>query len=237
MTAVLILYPAVVAETGSKEVQVLVDELRTAVTIQEEICVQHDADNSEDSDASDDEKVAAISDAAELPRQLAFHTTQLFEATPLVQNSIDRLERSRVKQPPIETFSASGPAQAYIQLVKDHFQPISDQLADRLGQANWQRHQELRISQIEETTVPEVEPQAPQHTFRDSGYESKQTNFSQYAASIKSHASHSSFKSTGSEADAGRPRVPSAPSGVLNGHEPCPYCHGMVKISNRVEWK
>ncbi|KAL9631411.1 MAG: hypothetical protein Q9164_005911 [Protoblastenia rupestris] len=215
----------------------LVEELERDSAIQREVYTQCGEYDSDDSSSDDAAGATASCNFAELHRDIASHTTHLFEATPLVQRYIDRLEASRTEQPPIENFSISGPAYTYVNLVKDHFQKISPQLADRLGQANWQRHQELRLTAVDETVAPQPDIYAPQNTFRDSGYESTHTKLSQYAGSIKSHASHSSFKSTGSAADAGRPRVPSAPPGVLRGDEPCPYCHDFVKVSNRVDWK
>ena len=208
---------------------------------QEEICGQETQDDSDYADSDDDEEDAVLtsSNPADIRRDIASYITRLFEATPLVQRFIDRLEASRLlrTQIPIESFSISGPAHTYVSLVKDHFQNISPQLADRLGQANWQRHQELRISATKEDVVPPPVDDAPQNTFRDSGYESRRPRSSQYAISVKSCASHSSFKSTDSAATAGRPRVPSAPPAVLIGDEPCPYCYKTVELSNRIEWK
>ena len=209
------------------------DELKAAMNMQGKGYAQHDEDDSEESDAWENETTFAAADIAQLHCQLAFHTIQLFEATPLVQRSIDRLERSRIKQPPYESSNVSEPAQVYVNLVKDRFRNVSDQLARRLGQANWQRHQELRIGIQEQAAVID---KAIRHIFKDSGYDSRQIEISPYEASTKSHASHSSLKSIGSEEDIGRPQLPSAPSGVLQGNEPCPYCHEVLKVSNRIEW-
>ena len=138
---------------------------------------------------------------------------------------------------PIAAFQISDPAHAYVSLVKDRFHNISEQLANRLGQANWQRHEELRLVASDVHIPSQPALSIAQTTFVDSGYQSDKSRLSLYATSVKSHTSHSSFKSTGSAIDTGRSRVPPAPEAVRTGREPCPYCHELIKISSRVDWK
>ena len=143
-----------------------------------------------------------------------------------------------MRVPPIEQFTVSGPAHAYVASVKDHFPHISDQLANRLGEANWQRHQELRLDHDEHAPVLAVDSSDTQYIFRDSGYGSKGLSLQSFTPSLKSAKSHSSFKSRATFLSAGRPRVPHMPSEVQNGSKPCPYCGKILrKQLNRETWK
>ncbi|KAG8531244.1 uncharacterized protein KY384_004602 [Bacidia gigantensis] len=219
------------------ELMVMLDSLKDGFAE-----IKDDCSNDSDSDTSDGE-VCLEKGVFHIPESIAFHIKSLLEATPSILQCFEHLKTGVPLVPPIEGFITSGPAQAYIMLVRDKFPKASTQLVERLGEANWQRHAELRdFKDVEETCDPtpevEIEVSKPIYTFRDSGYESNRSGESRYPASIMSIKSHSSFKSDETRSSATKLRVPSVPDGVVEGSEPCPYCsENQTNIDSRVKWK
>ncbi|KAL9607526.1 MAG: hypothetical protein Q9167_007566 [Letrouitia subvulpina] len=184
-------------------------------------------DISEDEDSKDD--------LAGIPEDIGFRTRCLLELTPTIQDCIDRAEQSRL--PAIEEFTVSSPAYYYVQIVQEKFKEAPVQLVQRLGEANWQRHNRLRrlASGDKEfndaTTVAE-----PKSLFHDSGIGTTKADGISYATSVKSHSSFISSNVTGERNSL---RVPSAPAEVKTGQPfSCSLCGYMqYKIKNRVDWK
>ena len=188
-----------------------------------------DSEDSGQDDASSDEGLDLLLE------DIACNTRCLLEASPLILRCIDRLQRPITPSLPAAGFSISGPASVYARLVRDRFPKASLQLVERLGEANWQRLEELRRKEALGSVATDAKP--PQ-TFRDSGYESKNTTSSPYAASVISGKSHSSFKTTDTIEPAGRLSVPPAPYEVMNGSGRCPYCWQVQQnITDRIAWK
>ncbi|KAL9630204.1 MAG: hypothetical protein Q9164_006537, partial [Protoblastenia rupestris] len=186
-------------------------------------------------ETSDDED--SEDDMADIPDDIGFRTQCLLELAPTIQGCIDHAENLRFPAIPAEEFTVSGPAYYYVQIVQDKFKEAPRQLVQRLGEANWQRHNRLRqlASGHEEfndaTTVAK-----PKSLFHDSGIGTTETGGTSYAASVKSHSSFISSNATGERTGL---RVPSAPVEVKHGQPfSCSLCgHMQYKIKNRVDWK
>ncbi|KAG8531246.1 uncharacterized protein KY384_004604 [Bacidia gigantensis] len=189
--------------------------------------------------ASSDESDNDSSDeAGDLPDDIGFQTKCLLELTPTIQCCIERNQNSNLQAVPAQQFTVSGPAYYYVQVVGEKFKDAPKQLVERLGEANWQRHNRLR--QVE-TGQPQIEINdtstvKPKSVFNDSGIGTTETGSLRYAASVQSHSSFISSNATG---DINRLRVPSAPEEVKRGVPfSCKYCGQMqYKIKNRVDWK
>lgn len=149
------------------------------------------------------------------------------------------LEKDSSKQPFVTTAAASP----YVAHIRDKFQSAPLDLANRLGEANWQRHQSIRASvanstqKVEDTLASTQDAKTvfqPASAFQDSALGSS------IPAEIdkdESVASHSSFLSSiGSDGETRR-RVPSIPIATWGQLFPCPFCHTLVDIVTRVAWK
>ena len=172
-------------------------------------------------------------DMADIPDDIGFRTQCLLELTPTIQGCIDHAESSRFPAIPAEEFTVSGPAYYYVQIVQDKFKDAPTQLVQRLGEANWQRHNRLRqLASGHE----EFNDATTKSLFHDSGIGTTETGGTCYATSVKSHSSFISSNTTGERTGL---RVPSAPVEVKNGQPfSCSLCgHMQYKIKNRVDWK
>jgi hypothetical protein len=146
----------------------------------------------------------------------------------------------------IVTFHVSHAARQYVLRIVDKYKNVDHGLAERLGEANWQRYVRIQ-SQIQSTREGEggdhgeIGPTArstfvPLSKFHDSGLGSSKPARSSYAASA---ASHTSFASTQSDAPGGRLRVPPTPPEVAQGLSfTCYICGGVLTdVKNRIDWK
>ena len=144
-------------------------------------------------------------------------------------------------------FQVTLQAMPYVHLVRDKF-PLADKLlVERLGEANWQRHERLRAfeesEQLKEVTVvmplpaqPAKSNFQPMSIFKDSALGSSVGPQSEKAQSV---ASHSSFVSSNQDSDNGRFRVPRLPTGAAYGELfLCPFCQQELDtIKTRIDWK
>ena len=147
---------------------------------------------------------------------------------------------------------ASSAADYFINQVQDKFEHVDPSLARRLGEVGWERFRRLQRacmrnkeiittedsdSESEEVIQEEIEPSTyvPVSTFQDSGLGTSLATKSRYSASV---ASHKSFLSTKSSTE-GALRVPKTPIQVSYGLPfPCKLCNRTVKdIDSRVKWK
>ncbi|KAG7005326.1 hypothetical protein G7Y79_00020g048540 [Physcia stellaris] len=142
----------------------------------------------------------------------------VLDLVPSLEATIQHQKRIIHKRPyaPESEFQASGPAQIYISLVHDKFPLASEKLKQRLGEANWQRHLNIRrrMEQIENHQGQEPEQARnvnerstnvgsifqPQTLFHDSGIATTVASHSQFA---QTEASHTSFISSLAEQEKG----------------------------------
>ena len=173
---------------------------------------------------------------------------------PTVQQNHLYAQRTRVEDsfPPIVPFHLSDPAKVYASLVREKYKYAQDQLVDRLGERNWQRHRAIRENienmnshnKEEATLQEEVDPAAqgvegpysvfrPYSAFHDSGLGTSVPAQTHYAQS------HNSFQSSNSESSQGSIRVPPTPAEVGTGKAfQCPICSStLANMRNRIEWK
>lgn len=139
-------------------------------------------------------------------------------------------------------FRVSEAAQHYVRKVYDRFAAGDIALIERLGEANWQRHQRLR-SDEDLTAEDRAREEAltlslfrPASQFRDSALGASLPSSSKFAPSV---ASHNSFASTVMSSSSGKSRVPKTPVAVSRG-EPfeCQICYTIVSgLRNRIDWK
>ncbi len=143
-------------------------------------------------------------------------------------------------------FHVSEPANFYVSHILAKFKNIDKRLAERLGEANWQRHLRVRAQidgsvQLKEAVESKkiIKAQSifvPQSLFHDSGLGPSLPTQSSYAASA---ASHTSFISSLADGHKEAYRVPSTPAEVHDGKPfQCFICgHTLSNIKNRVDWK
>ena len=201
-----------------------------------------------DSDSDDEDEPQSVHDDYKSSRDLSSHVQMVMDLIPTIESTIEHQRTIRCR--PLRTdagkFQASGPAQIYITLVQDKFPKASEKLQERLGEANWQRHLNIRrrMEQVEGHRRDNADGKAtetgsifqPQTLFHDSGLGTTIKSQSQYA---QTEASHTSFMSSIAETEKGRLRVPPTPAGVGAG-EPfhCQLCGILqTKIKNRIDWK
>ena len=208
--------------------------------------------NSQDGDevfSSDDEGGSeSVKDDYKFSRDLSSHVQMIMDLIPAIESTIEHQRTIGVR--PLRAnackFRASGPAQIYITLVQDKFPKASEKLQERLGEANWQRHINIRrrMEQAEGRQRDKAEGKAnemgsifqPPTLFHDSGIGTTVGSKSQYA---QTEASHTSFMSSIAETEKGHLRVPPTPIQVGAG-EPfhCQLCGILqTKIKNRIDWK
>ena len=143
---------------------------------------------------------------------------------------------------PPATFAVSEPAKAYFLHVSHQFPSADTRLVERLGEANWQRHQDIhaRIGLVEVNS-----DNAPQQTltksvfvpatlFPDLGLGSSLPAASSRAASGAPHVSFVSSKADQSE---GKLRATPNPAEVGTGKPfKCDICHHVLhNMNNRID--
>ena len=197
-----------------------------------------------DSD-DDDDDASLLSDDFDFGSNLKSRIQMLLDLVPSIESMVDHEESARHKQTLAKklVFHASGPAQTYISLLHDKFPKASLQLKERLGEANWQRHVNVRL-RMEQTTIHGYDDRVksgsvfhPRTLFHDSGVGTTVAARSQYAPT---KASHTSFMSSTAQIKEGALRVPPTPVEVSSG-KPFFRCHicgiPQMNIKNRVDWK
>lgn len=151
---------------------------------------------------------------------------------------INHMESSHHGAAPAE-FHLSRPAGIYVRNIRDRFTSANSELTERLGEANWQRHQRIRSLANGPEIKVEDAPRSvfkPISEFRDSALGSSIPTRSSYAATM---ASHTSFTSTFSEKESGTLRVPPTPKEVFEKVPfDCDICgRRLANIRSRIDWK
>ena len=199
--------------------------------------LSEDGDDSKDEEDSEDDLSETGDDG--LCESIGFATASLAELRPSIEQNLLSSERSRLQSahPTFGPFHLSTPASIYVSIVRDKFPKAQDQLIERLGEANWQRHISVR-KQVGANEKPLEEQEVgsifhPHSAFHDSGIGTSVQTQTQYAES------HTSFISSNTEGAKGALRVPPMPANACSGQSfQCPVCKLIVSnIQNRVEWK
>ncbi|KAL9617348.1 MAG: hypothetical protein Q9160_007878 [Pyrenula sp. 1 TL-2023] len=131
-------------------------------------------------------------------------------------------------------FHVSDAAQQWVRQIFDKFEHIDNALAERLGEANWQRYHRLRAQTNEDHMANAQQPKSLFRPLEDSALGTSIATPTQIAYSL---ASHSSFAS--STADSGSRRVPKIPGAALLGEAfTCEVCGKSISnVRNRTQWK
>ena len=194
-------------------------------------------DDFKDKDELDDGP--SETDDCDICENIGFATASLAELRPSLEENIISSERSCFQSvlTPFRPFLLSDPASIYVSIVREKFPKAQDQLVERLGEANWQRHNMVRRQEsvtqkhIEEPEIGSVFH--PYSAFHDSGIGTSVREQSQHAPS------HTSFISSNTDESSRSFRVPPVPADACSGKAfQCSICGLKVNnIYNRVQWK
>jgi hypothetical protein len=209
---------------------------------------QHCRNSDTDSESEPEHSGQAVATVVRGTKELQWHMTSLMDLLPSIQHSLSSEERSReaARQVlPTESIHVSSAAEPYVSQIRDKFCRISLHLAERFGEANWQRFVRIREQmsrigcageRILEVKDAPLSSFVPVSKFHDSGLGTSNPARSPLAASV---ASHTSFLSNQTDGEKGTFRVPPTPSEVADGLPfVCSICGQVLKkISNRIEWK
>lgn len=209
-----------------------------------------DSNSSSEQESSDDESntIARLPDdrVESFLRAISNQTKLLMEICPSLEQAYSHFNKPKMAlQSAAPMFHVSEAAHHYVRKVYDRFPAGDIRLIERLGEANWQRHQNLRIENEDVTLRQDVGPHSqsipkslfrPASTFRDSALGASLPATSSFAPSV---ASHTSFASSTTASSQGRPRVPKTPRAVANGESfECQVCHSTLSnIRTRIDWK
>jgi hypothetical protein len=160
---------------------------------------------------------------------------RLMELLPSLEKSMAALQERKIETgtPPSISFKVSEPASYFISRVIDNFRKADINLAERLGEANWQRYERIRRQNemiVNRDDIVAHSVFKPFSMFHDSGIGTS------YAIS---NASHTSFLTSLTKGGNGSLRVPELPEGATMGKPfQCEICgHVLSKIKNRIDWK
>lgn len=227
----------------------MIDDIKPLILDPEE-AGESESDNESISSSSDEKNNTAKDDVEKegVLRLLKVCVSCLMDLLPTMENT----RRCTSNHPDVgeyslpSNFRVSEPAKPYCLSVLDKFPGIDVRLGERLGEANWQRHVELRKAidqryqgandhEFDKTaeTISEV---IPVSKFHDSGLGISLPAHSRYANTV---ASHSSFQSSVGGEKIGTSRVPPTPKEVFDGLPfTCNICWRILtEIKNRVDWK
>ena len=175
--------------------------------------------------------------------ELQLHIGCLIDLGPTLEKCFLCTRNGRVRSSQLVPvpFYVSDVAGVYISLIRDKFRDAEARLIERLGEANWQRHVNVRLGMANVISDAEVgsireEPCStfgPYSAFHNSGIGPSVPTQTQYAAS------HTSFVSSVSEKEEKRLGVPREPVEVGAGRSFKCYLCGEVlsNIRNRLDWK
>lgn len=229
-----------------KGLKTLLQQARSTV-VRRRIEDDQGSDDSSSDYSSDEESRSTTHDFWQIAKSLQTQTSHLARIGPTIQRSLARLEKDELKSksiyPPVVPFQVSSAAGVYVSLIRDKFKDASNDLVERLGEANWQRHQNVRNVPVvsDGATLHQSRPAEPASTaifrpvstFHDSGLGTSVPNESHYAPS------HTSFLSSNTNGELGDLRVPATPGEVQQGKPfECFLCKEILtSIRNRVDWK
>lgn len=236
-------------------------ELESLIEKSEAILSNEVSTNGSVGEEEDDDGNDSCTSGVGIDEDLRSRVQLAMDLVPSLESTLSHVERLQRQSAYIsnEPFHASNPAQIYISLVRDKFPEANNKLIERLGEANWQRHINIRrrLEKIEapEEPVPLAIIRAetvigskfqPETLFHDSAIgtsiSARSYNVPPDAVQVltaPSEASHTSFISGLAEMEKGGTRVPPTPAEVSLGKPfRCYLCgHLLSMIKNRVGWK
>ena len=200
--------------------------------------------------SDDEDESESVNEDYDFIYDLRSQVQMIMDLIPTIESNVEhqRTIRLRPLQAHARKFQASGPAQIYITLVQDKFPKASEILQERLGEANWQRHLNIRsrIEHNEGRRQDDADGKStetgsifqPRTVFHDSSVGSTIGSQSQ-SAQTGTGASNTSFMSSVAEAEKGYLRVPPTPIQVGAGKPfHCQLCGIMQhKIRDRIDWE
>ena len=184
-----------------------------------------------------------------LYEDIRYHLKYLIELAPTIEQNLAYARKTRIEasNPPVVPFHLSDPAKVYVALVQERYKNAHSSLVDRLGEANWQRHKDVRErmekmqgrpdGEITISTAKSVDYHdsafSPAATFHASAIGTSVPATTEYAQS------YASSLSSNTEGRQWSVRVPPAPEEVGTGNPfQCPICsRTLVNVRNRIEWK
>ena len=232
------------------ELRKLVEQIKSVTNIESDNEAHEDHKSRIDGDDTDEDSSSDDDDPHNTLEELEFSTRRLVEMGPTLHQNLYYVEKARLQcsHPPTVPFAVSEPAWIYVSHVREKFNQAQPRLIERLGEANWQRHGDVRrrtnaIPKRNEDLDDERERGQeggitcslfyPYTTFRDSGIGTSVPAQTLYAQS------HTSFQSNNTEGEQASLRVPATPAEVGEGKAfECFLCgHMLSKIKSRIDWK
>ena len=228
------------------ELKYLVEQIKVITSTRNHAAISISSDWEDESD-TDEENSSDDDNTTDIVEELRLQTQWLTQLGPILEQNLVSVQKTRIEAslPAPVPFSVSGPAGIYVSLVREKYKQAQDQLVERLGEANWQRHISVRRSMeasaniAEETTAPIADSAVarsvfrPYSAFHDSGIGPSIPAQTEYAPS------HTSFQSSNTEGERELVRVPATPMEVNDGKPfQCFLCKCVLSdIKNRVDWK
>lgn len=204
-----------------------------------------DYDSDLESTCSDEDTTGGQGPKFPFLQDIAFFSECLMDLLP----GLERISRVQQQTPmkyivPSPVFQVSEPASPFVSLVLDKFRKANPRLAQRLGEANWQRYVRIRakIGANDEDEHAHTDSVIPCSVFnpvslsRDPGVGTTVAVSSNYAMSTDSHTS---FVSSLADINNSSLRVPDEPVEVaLRKPFTCAICgHKLYNIKTRIDWK
>ena len=229
-----------------QELEYLIEQTKVITSTRNRETTGNSSDWEEELD-TDGEDSSEDEDSADIIEELRLQTQWLTQLRPALEQNLASAQKAhnQASLPAPVSFSVSEPAKYYVSLVREKYKQAQDQLVERLGEANWQRHISVRKSMeapankagettasIRNTAVAESMFR-PYSAFHDSGIGTSIPAQTEYAPS------HTSFQSSNTEGQRELIRVPATPAEVFDGKPfQCFLCKRMLSdIKNRVGWK
>ncbi len=217
----------------------LVEQAR-AIASSKDSLVTGSAGVEEGGSDTDDDDISEDDVTGDIYEELGLHTRWLTQLAPTLEQNLIHAENARYQTSCRRgaPFLVSGPAAIYVSLVREKYRQAQNQLVERLGEANWQRHVKVRTRMEASVDVPSPAEELvvakslfrPYSAFHDSGIGTSVQGQTQYA---------SSFQSSNREGEHESLRVPATPAEVYDGKPfQCFLCKSMLSnIKNRDDWK
>jgi hypothetical protein len=204
-----------------------------------------DDQTSSESDTSDGEapqntfQVGGFRAASRCIDAISHPVSMLMQLTPTLEAIYTHKYSAPLREHAFQTTLVTPGSFQYISHVRDKFPEADPEIINRLGEANWQRHQRIRNLAVNDASeVTKVDPAIslfkPRSLFQDSALGSSLPTISGPA---KSDASHRSFASSANTAAGNSLRVPEMPITALGEAFKCPFCLTLISCSSRIQWK
>jgi hypothetical protein len=224
---------------GGVELRILIEKFQSSML---EESIASDADSFSSDEDNDDWHPPARA----IVQTITSVSGCLVDLLPTLEKAVTLSQESSMRSnvAPSTAFQVSEPASYFVRNVTDKFRKAEVKLAERLGEANWQRHERIRrlmqaASEGEDADLEE--PVAcsvfqPSSMFHDSGIGTSKPAETTYATS---NTSYTSFFSSVTAERKGSLRVPDIPEDAADGKPfKCDFCgHLLSSIKTRADWK